>query len=67
MKGYLYDSPSGNYLSNGTFVNLDTYSTFNLNDYQPNFVTADGYLMINIPNGNLQGYWKLNPNDITIQ
>jgi hypothetical protein len=67
MKGYLYDSPSGNYLSNGTFVNLDTDSTFNLNDYQPNFVTADGYLMINIPNGNLQGYWKLNPNDITIQ
>lgn len=66
-KGYIYDSPSGNYLSNGTFVNLDTDSTYNLNDYQPSFVTEDGYLMIYVPSGNLQGYWKVNPNDITIQ
>ncbi len=67
LKEYIYDSPSGKYISNGMFVNLAADSVYNLNDYQPSFVTDDGLLMINVPNGELQGYYKVNPMDITIQ
>lgn len=67
FRGFIQDNVSNDYKSTGMILNWKKGKVLNLNDYQPDFVMDDGSLMLYVPHGTLQGYWKVNPNDITIK
>ena len=61
-----FDTIGGSYLDAGYTKNWGSGQLLNLNDYQPFDITSDGYLIIFVPNGTLSGYWKVDPNNLTL-
>ncbi len=67
VKGFNYDFITDSYINSGFVLNKKKGNILNANDYRILFVTTDGYIMTYVSAGSNEGYWKIDPFDITVK